>query len=580
MYKKDTKQTINQHITTKHRNFQIVDNENYRVYSDGSLTDIGTNAVSGGCGVVITSEKHNDELANEGTEVEDIPRLEANYQLEGQMSSFKTELMGVYATFKLFEDTPGAKGIIYLDNEGVTKKFIHEMYRSKKSILQMIRTDCFPIWDAIRALYRKRRRNFSVEWVKGHADNKGNNRADIIAGQHGQKRTRNTNKLNTPYRPEEMCIMKVVPMIRGTVLESDVRRTVKSIAIINNTIKYTSTKTFLDLNLNNSLYSTHDDKMKNEWNDTMKLINQGTSINSTFTTRAISARRTFMIKAFHELLPTQSVMYERMPLTYNTPYCARCRKEPETNKHMWMCEKATEGRHHVRKRTRNYAKKAFKRKRPTISKHQLSQISKMMSAIKALRTETYDEEDTKAALRRMIRPQFDGDVDAYVDDILKDGQQVEHYHLCTGKSPRVFRTILDEISKHVMATTQGDRKKETATIKFARELRQGILEEIVTESYEKIWKERCSDAVEWELENGITQEIKTNTKKRKKREEENFLAEDIRDEEQLPIQTQRKKRCRRNTSKHVAATLYINSKYGETNTDMLNSFKSTTVAWK
>lgn len=118
---------------------------------------------------------------------------------------------------------PHRRIAIYLDKQGVQQRFASEMSLKKSSTARAARSNTYPIWDAIRKLVKSRPDGWvKFEWIKRHQSNKGNNRAEELAGKHVV-----TNEYKTPKNPEEMETIRAVPFTNKRPLESTLRKTMK-----------------------------------------------------------------------------------------------------------------------------------------------------------------------------------------------------------------------------------------------------------------------------------------------------------------------------------------------------------------
>ena len=213
------------------------------------------------------------------------------------------------------EHNPGPKIQIYTDSKSVEGQFNAQMARSPKRALKMTKDSQFVLWDAIRYLYHKREHTSNVDWVKSHDKDKGNNYVDVLAGKHTNLNDRRLNTFSTPTDTSKMQSLKHIPYLRKTMIESTLRQTLKTNNKIKNQIQHIQTKTFQRLGVAtpHKFLRIKERQIENKWNITHSLINGATKITSTFTTFGISDHRSYMIKAMHNLLPTQSIMKQRLP---------------------------------------------------------------------------------------------------------------------------------------------------------------------------------------------------------------------------------------------------------------------------
>ncbi|KAG9290703.1 hypothetical protein G9A89_011666 [Geosiphon pyriformis] len=65
-------------------------------------------------------------------------------------------------------------------------------------------------------------------------------------------------------------------------------------------------------------------------------------MSSGFTSAGSSAMRTFIMKSFHNMLPTAEMLYNRCPHVYLNNLCKTCHREVKTNQHFWECSLNTQ----------------------------------------------------------------------------------------------------------------------------------------------------------------------------------------------------------------------------------------------
>ncbi|KAG9289407.1 hypothetical protein G9A89_007968 [Geosiphon pyriformis] len=74
-----------------------------------------------------------------------------------------------------------------------------------------------------------------------------------------------------------------------------------------------------------------------DWKCTTKVWNWDGKMSSDFTSAGFLAMHTFIMKSFHNMLPTAEVLYNRHFLVYLNNLCKTCHTEVETNQHFWKC---------------------------------------------------------------------------------------------------------------------------------------------------------------------------------------------------------------------------------------------------
>jgi len=526
-----TRNLVQNVITSLYHEFEIHDENNMiAVYTDGSLTGQGTPEVSGGCGIIILKQEDNILLEDNLTDITLLPRVEAYGNLEGNMSSFKTELMGVYIALTILKQNPATRVTIYLDNQGVVLAFPNEMQKSKRTIAKVQSTEYFPIWDAIRKLVNSRTGWVHLAWVKGHADNPGNIRADILANKHGVNSDALSNDFKTPARSELMETIKTVPYIEKRLVEGPIRQTMKQTAIVANAVKYTKSKTFKSIGVK-SPFDNNSIGIDNNWNITSKNINSGTKITSSFTTPKISSKRTNMIKVLHGIQPSLTILHRRAPLTYTSETCIRCNTELETNEHIYNCNAAEVERNDIKHQSRGMIYAELKKINPGLNAEDQHLITHSLSAIQALRTNAFNHQEMTDAVTLLIEKTKDtNDIQTNIDqrvNIIDQCNRTTFYTLCQGLAPVAIQTILEKLCFiHTIYSLNHDMRIHKS-LKTASKIFTLFTKYITSTATTEIWNKRCEEFVEWEKTIGITPGVKRNLNKRREYEEANNLEQDV-----------------------------------------------------
>ena len=134
------------------------------IYTDGSAKG---NPGNGGYGVVMISSKHRKELKQ-------------GYRLT---TNNRMELLAVIVSLESVKKK-GAEILIYSDSkyvvDAIEKKWVFRW--EKQAFLKRKNPD---LWRRFLVAYRKH--NVSFVWVKGHSNNKENERCDLLAVQAAER---------------------------------------------------------------------------------------------------------------------------------------------------------------------------------------------------------------------------------------------------------------------------------------------------------------------------------------------------------------------------------------------------------
>jgi hypothetical protein len=366
--------------------------------------------------------------------------------------------------------------------------------------------------------YLEKRRLYStkITWIKAHDKDKGNNYVDTLAGKHTETNNNNLNIFRTPIDPTKLYSIKHIPYIEDVPIESTLRKTFQNNNGIKNLLEHVDTKTFKKLGLTTPFDEITDTTTKiiNKWDITNQLIHGGTKTTSTFTTASISDNRTYRTKAFHNQLPTQNIMKQRMPNIYPDEKCRCCNNSIEDNIHMWTCETSKDIRDDI----------IFENIIPEITKHRKStntigydinksEIHQAMQILNVFRDEEYSPTTSYEALEKLYKKAHG--VSTHSTEITKiktQGKLIQFHHLCRGIAPDSLERLLEIISMAIQTRREGpDRQKQiNETRAKTNKLFIKILDDIIDFAKEEIWKPRCDRTIEWEKTRGIHQKHKRN----------------------------------------------------------------------
>ncbi|KAF9930781.1 hypothetical protein BGZ67_005608, partial [Mortierella alpina] len=285
-------------------------------YSDGSLTDMGKTSVSMAFGVV---------QKKAGDQYRDI----VGGQTEGHASSTKAELVGLLATIMI---SPRDRDVqVFIDNEAVVKNFRKLVKnRANATQRQKVRTTYAGWWTWVADEYQKQGSRITVTWVRGHAGDRGNEAADLLAKR--SHHARHVWNLDARHFGQMKCHAKMGEQL----LEDDVRRTLRIQSAAR--IHYQWTE-------QNRTKGHIKDWRKVDWTASLAIIHDKNQPMSLHTSPSDCSKRAHRIKKLHGMLPTLTAMKQRKPDLYDDDSCRRCYEQyptPETEEHMWDCPESME----------------------------------------------------------------------------------------------------------------------------------------------------------------------------------------------------------------------------------------------
>lgn len=276
-------------------------------YSDGSLIEAGKEDVSMAFGVVVPGTGDTFRTAIVG-------------KVAGFASSTKAELAGLLATILICP--PGREAKVYIDNSAVVDQF-QSLVRNRTNATerQRLRSPYSLWWAIVHCAYIKQEERVTVEWVKGHAGNKGNEAADRAAKSGHQHAIWNVD-------PAAHTDLHAHARYRGQLVEDDLRQVLK---------KQTAARKHHHWTGQNRVCNMIKDWKKIEWQATLGIIHDRQQPRGRFTSSADCSKRAHRLKKMHGMLPTLQYMQRWKPHLYPTDECRVCETETESTGHLWMC---------------------------------------------------------------------------------------------------------------------------------------------------------------------------------------------------------------------------------------------------
>ncbi|KAG9294449.1 hypothetical protein G9A89_001954 [Geosiphon pyriformis] len=189
-------------------------------------------------------------------------------------------------------------------------KLTINMDNSLLSIRNQLKTSNWCTWNAIRVIIREKRIDLNMKKVAAHAGILENEKADKLA-----KESTTLDTMRWVYNTKETAYISVC---RRVELDLNIRHFLN---------KQASLQSALDWIGNNKVQETIGSLDQNiDWIYTTKIWNWNRKILSGFTSAGSSAMHTFIMKSFHNMLPTTET----------------CHREVETNQHFWECSLNTQ----------------------------------------------------------------------------------------------------------------------------------------------------------------------------------------------------------------------------------------------
>jgi exonuclease III/ribonuclease HI len=279
------------------------------LYTDGSLINHGKPDCAMAFAVV-------DPLTDE-----EAPLLSG--KVSGRASSEKAELMGVIVAV---HGMPVAQDIIIrLDNQSVVTKF-QELVINRHNILprKRARVSHSHHWAILAAIVSSRTGTTSVEWIKGHTGDPGNEQADRAA-----KEAVAQDSLAWEIDISAQEELPFTALFINKTVEQDLRDLLKAQTAIRHHQSWSASK---------RVKHAIGDMETIDWQSTLSTIHDKKAVFTFFSSRRDSSQRSHHIKRLHGMLPTLSVMAARYPELYGQGLCCLCRQETEDNQHIWLCK--------------------------------------------------------------------------------------------------------------------------------------------------------------------------------------------------------------------------------------------------
>ena len=285
-----------------------VDNRAPRVISsDGSMINAGQEDVAMAFGIV---DRSNTVIRT------------VQGRTDGFASSAKAELMGLFAA--IISAPPEQDIVVQLDNQSVVQQYQQLVKRRLFTLpRKRQRSNYAGMWAALHQVVEERLGKVEVQWVRGHAENVGNNMADMVATSAVRADT-------APWSVDlsmQQDITKVA-YCQNTMVEMDLRQLLKQQTTIRRHQAWTTQR-----RTKRALQDLDDI----EWRSTLSHVHSKRAVHTFFSSAQDTRNRTHGTKKLHGMLPTMNVIHARHPDLYPDQVCCVCEIQDEDNAHIWQC---------------------------------------------------------------------------------------------------------------------------------------------------------------------------------------------------------------------------------------------------
>jgi ribonuclease HI len=501
------------------------------IFSDGSAKAVGTPEATSGCGVLIVDKQTWNTTISPISlsktqllaEINSIPHIEKSAIIKGRCISYIAELAGVYLALTLVKDKPHIPITIVLDNQSVVNSFPREMEFQNGKRSQAQNSNGWHYWEAIRTLAHARQQLPTLKWTRGHIGHSGNTYADYLADRFIQEPGFNGITLNTPQSTEDLPLSRTAPYFENDPIEHNMRSYLNSQStslIANALCNHSYLQDKYPKSSSGNVFGENADI-----SILLSTLGGGCKPSSMFTTRAISANRTFHTKQLLGLKPTMEIMHQRYPHIYEDGLCRRCTPmnldqnssnntdQPsliETQDHVWECSAATS---HIETALSIFISELATALLSTISSQQRKQecsltVRQLCTGLLGL-ADMEDISEFEHMVTQTLTPI--GISTESITSLLNDLKDISYIHLFAGYTTIQQQTFLKYILQWIhtnysnrLIVSQTTFEKLFSNI--IHTYKQSIFK--LTEAAVAIWKERCNDTISWEQMKGITPKMK------------------------------------------------------------------------
>ena len=287
-----------------HHQIILESHKTLEFYTDGSLTNLGTQDMSMVCAYIQTHTA--------------APQLKFAAKLGSWPSAARSELIAVVMV--LLVSPPNADIRVYTDSKCTIDHYEYLIstpsFTSPRNIFKQNNNI---VWAIFCEILETKKIDLKFIKVKAHDGNHFNEMVDSLA-----KNTHANDSPSFSFTTDFLQSLKYIPKWNNIIIEQHLRHFITNISY------NWGFETWLNLHRNKKYRQTLID-----WKLTFEILNSLEK--STETSFAASSKKISKIKFLIEELPTVEHIKKRRPDLYNNWNCPLCKNQPESFEHIWIC---------------------------------------------------------------------------------------------------------------------------------------------------------------------------------------------------------------------------------------------------